>query len=175
MSRQAQFETLYRDHAADVRAYVLRRSAPAFADDVISDVFVVVWRRLDDVPADPLPWMYGVARKVLANQRRTAQRQEAVYERMRQVSVSQSDGDERTSGRVIEALKTLSKRDQEVLLLTAWEDLAPARAARVLGIGERAFAMRLHRARRRMASALGTDETTDAGADISPTAEGALQ
>ncbi|HWF23902.1 MAG TPA: sigma factor [Solirubrobacteraceae bacterium] len=57
------FERLYREHAGRVKAYGLRRvGSEAAADEVVSDVFLVVWRRLDDVPDDPLPWLLGVAR-----------------------------------------------------------------------------------------------------------------
>jgi RNA polymerase sigma-70 factor, ECF subfamily len=57
-----------------VRAYALRRASPDAAQDVVADTFLVVWRRLEDVPADALPWLYGIARRVLANQRRSADR-----------------------------------------------------------------------------------------------------
>lgn len=63
---EARFEDLYRSHAPRVMAYVLRRTEPAQADDVVADVFLVAWRRLDRVPAEPLPWLLGVARKQLA-------------------------------------------------------------------------------------------------------------
>jgi DNA-directed RNA polymerase specialized sigma24 family protein len=50
------FEELYRAHAGAVRSYVARRIGPDEADDAVAEVFLVVWRRLDDVPIDPLPW-----------------------------------------------------------------------------------------------------------------------
>jgi RNA polymerase sigma-70 factor (ECF subfamily) len=64
------FEQIYAEHREAVRAYVRRRAPEGLVDDVVSDVFVVCLRRIDDVPADPLPWLYGVARKTLANERR---------------------------------------------------------------------------------------------------------
>jgi len=65
-----EFEQLYRQHAGAVLAYARRRTMQAVADDVVADVFLIAWRRVDDVPAERLPWLLGVARRVLANQRR---------------------------------------------------------------------------------------------------------
>jgi RNA polymerase sigma-70 factor, ECF subfamily len=64
------FEALFRDHAGAVRVYAARRAGLGDADDVVAEVFVIAWRRIDDLPEDPLPWLLGVARRVLANRRR---------------------------------------------------------------------------------------------------------
>jgi RNA polymerase sigma-70 factor (ECF subfamily) len=73
-TRNEGFESLFRDHYAAVRGYALRRAPRDMAPDVVAETFLVAWRRLDDVPADALPWLYGVARRVLANARRSADR-----------------------------------------------------------------------------------------------------
>ncbi len=73
MSR-VQFEQLYRQHAGAVLAYARRRTTQEAADDAVAEVFLIAWRRVDDVPAEPLPWLLGVARRVLANQRRGERR-----------------------------------------------------------------------------------------------------
>jgi RNA polymerase sigma-70 factor (ECF subfamily) len=73
-TRNERFEGLFRDNYAAVRGYALRRAPRDMAQDVVAETFLVAWRRLDDVPADALPWLYGVARRVLANQRRSADR-----------------------------------------------------------------------------------------------------
>src|SRR4029450_2647016 len=65
---------MFRECYPVVRAYARRRAAPDAAQDVVADTFLVAWRRLEDVPEDALPWLYGVARRVLANQRRSAAR-----------------------------------------------------------------------------------------------------
>ena len=79
MDRQARFEQLYRAHAGAVRAYAVRRArSDAIADDVVSDVFLVVWRRLDDVPDRPVPWLLLIARRALANRRRSGRRAAAL-------------------------------------------------------------------------------------------------
>ena len=68
--RAARFEALFIAHYAAVVRYARRRSSHAVADDVVGDVFLVAWRRLEAVPDDPLPWLLAAARRTLANQRR---------------------------------------------------------------------------------------------------------
>jgi DNA-directed RNA polymerase specialized sigma24 family protein len=79
----AQFESLYRAHARDVHGYFLRRTSSEEAKDATSEVFVVAWRRFDDVPQDDeaLPWLYGVARNVLANNARSLRRRDRLAAR----------------------------------------------------------------------------------------------
>jgi RNA polymerase sigma-70 factor (ECF subfamily) len=158
MDEQARFEAIYRAYGGAVRRYVRRRWDARSTDDVVADVFLVAWRRLGEVPDDPLPWLLGVARWVLANRRRGAAREGALFTRLRSQpppGPSCAEGDE-PDGRepVRQALAALSERDREVLLLVAWEGLTPARAARVLGIGTNTCAARLYRARRRFRRAL---------------------
>src|SRR5437870_1849682 len=78
--RAARFEAMFDSHAARVYAYAARRSSPDVANEVVGETFLVAWRRLDDVPPDPLPWLLNVARKVLANRRRSDRRREAFAE-----------------------------------------------------------------------------------------------
>jgi RNA polymerase sigma-70 factor, ECF subfamily len=140
-----------------VRGYVVRRIGPDEADDAVADVFMVVWRRLDEVPADARPWLLGVGRRVLANRRRRQARQAALAAKLQSEDIrsaspawASSDHDDW----VLRALATLSAPDQEALLLVAWDELDPAGAARVLGVRKGTFLMRLHRARRRFAQAV---------------------
>jgi RNA polymerase sigma-70 factor, ECF subfamily len=81
--RRARMDALFTSHAADVFAFALRRSSPQAAQDTVSETFLVAWRRLDSVPDTPKPWLLGVARRVLANQRRTDGRQIALRTRLR--------------------------------------------------------------------------------------------
>jgi RNA polymerase sigma-70 factor (ECF subfamily) len=76
------FELLYAKYAPAVKAYVLRRAEASTADDVVAEVFVVCWRRFEEVPVDPLPWLLGVARRVLSTQRRGERRRGALQERL---------------------------------------------------------------------------------------------
>ena len=158
MDAQARFDALYREHAGEVRRYVRRRWDTQSADDVVADVFVVAWRRLGDVPDDPLPWLLAVARRILANRRRGDARDHALRDRIRSEQLrapAVGAADASQAHEVVwVALSTLSDRDREALLLVAWEGLSTARAARVVGVRANTFAARLYRARRRFARAL---------------------
>jgi RNA polymerase sigma-70 factor, ECF subfamily len=76
------FEALYDRYAAGILSYCMRRTTSELAEDAFAETFAVAWRRRDAIPAEPLPWLYGVARKVIANQRRSARRQAAVALRL---------------------------------------------------------------------------------------------
>jgi RNA polymerase sigma-70 factor, ECF subfamily len=154
--RRERLEKLFVDHASAVRAYALRRIDPATAEETVSEVFIIAWRRLDDVPSDPLPWLLACARRVLANQRRAARRRVALHERLSQAGdppgAWEFDGvGDRPLAR---ALGELSGEDRELLLLVAWEELDPEQTAQTLGCSRRTLAVRLHRARRRLADSL---------------------
>jgi RNA polymerase sigma factor (sigma-70 family) len=158
-TRDERFEELFREHYGAVRGYALRRMPGDLAQDVVSETFLVAWRRLDDVPADALPWLYGVARRVVANQRRSAERSSALERRVAGTAaanaVSNDLGEDVGEGEFVRAaLGRLSDRDREVLMLVAWHGLSGARAARAAGCTRGAFAVRLHRARARLAAEL---------------------
>ena len=134
-----------------LQRYLLRRTDPATADDVLGDVLLVLWRRLDDVPSgDPLPWAYGVARGCLGNARRSAARQERLAERIARERPDDQDGD----GQLAEALEALPEADRELLRLWAWEQLPPREIAVVLGVSTNAATIRLHRAKKRLKTLL---------------------
>jgi RNA polymerase sigma-70 factor (ECF subfamily) len=157
---QAQFEELYRAYADRVHAYALRRTSPSAADDVVAEVFLVVWRRLHRVPEEPLPWLLGVARRVLANRRRTDSRAAALHERL---SEHERPREPVTQGPEVDdlvqrALAGIGERDRELLLLIAWEGLRVNEAAQVLGVRSGTLAVRLHRARQRLARALAEEQ-----------------
>jgi RNA polymerase sigma-70 factor (ECF subfamily) len=151
---QAAFVDFVAAVAGPVRRYLHRRTDPDTAEDVLGDVFVVCWRRRAELPADPLPWVYVVARNCLANAARAARRRDRLARRVAEVTplpvVDPSDVDAGPGSGVLAALGRLRAPDAELLRLWAWEDLAPARIAQVLGISPNAAAIRLHRARRRL-------------------------
>jgi RNA polymerase sigma factor (sigma-70 family) len=157
----SRFELLYRAHADDVIAYAARRVSGDGVADVVAETFAIAWRRFDQVPEHPLPWLLGVARRVAANQRRGQRRRDALVER---VSIQPLPALQADAGvaRVLEALADLPERDREVLRLAAWDGLSAAEAAQVLGCTATAYRLRLHRARRKLAARL---ETTSARGD----------
>jgi RNA polymerase sigma-70 factor (ECF subfamily) len=157
----ARFEALYAEHGDAVLRYARRRTARAAADDVVAETFLVAWRRLDRVPAEPRAWLLAVARRTLANQRRGERRRLALAAQLADVPRAEvyTEGGDR---RLMVALASLRESDREALLLVHWDGLKPAEAAEVLGVTGLAFRSRLHRARRRLAALLD-DAPTLAG------------
>jgi len=139
-----------------VLGYALRRTERSEdAADALSEVMLVAWRRLDDVPNgdEAKLWLYGVAQRVIANQDRSARRRARLGHRLRQEVARQSfdeHGPLDQTQEVRAALRRLSAADREVLLLSAWEDLTPSEIAVVLAQTPAAVRTRLHRARTRL-------------------------
>lgn len=155
------FEQIYADHFDAVRAYVRRRTAEAIVDDVVADVFMVALRRIDDVPSAALPWLYGVARRTLANERR---RREGVLP-----AELAYDPEPTGDPQLARAFAELSDADREVLRLVAWEGLSLGDTARVLECSPVAARVRFHRAKSRLADRL------DAAASFRPQPKGATR
>ena len=162
LERRARFEALFERHHAAVRGYVVRRAAGVVVEDVVADTFLVAWRRLEDVPDLALPWLLGVARRVLADQRRTARRRRSLSERLRREASTPGPWSPPVglSAELIDALRMLTEREREALLLVAWDGLSPRDAAVVAGCSSAAFRVRLHRARGRVCTRLGIDQDT---------------
>ncbi len=169
MDRVRNFELLYASHAAAVKAYALRRADPWLADDVVSDVFLVCWRRMEDVPEEPLPWMIGVARRALSTRRRSEDRRKALSDRVAFETPAVTSQISHDDGTLLEAMRSLSDDDRELLLLTAWEGLSPRQAAIATGAKAPTVRVRLLRARRRLAAALAaTDPRGDTATSTAP-------
>lgn len=155
--RAARFESVFRNAYPRVLAYALRRTDDRHgAEEVAAETFLIAWRRLDDVPADSVPWLLGTARKVLANQRRSARRRDGGLHAPLDAAERAVDPTTSTADLVADreafatAFAALEERDREVLALTAWEGLEPREAAVVMDCTATAFSVRLHRARRRL-------------------------
>lgn len=161
-ARAAAFETLTRDLIEPLRRYLIRRTDPDTADDVLGDVLLVAWRRFDDIPPDaPLPWAYAAARLCLANAERGRRRQERVAGKIGAVDPPGSvPGPEPRDPVLHEALALLSEDEAELLKLWAWEELPIAEIADLLQITPNATSSRLKRARSRLVEALRQIEGT---------------
>lgn len=157
---EQRFARLYHRHNADVLAYALRRApTPEDAADVVAETFLVAWRRLADVPDEvrALLWLYGVARRTLANQRRGELRRGHLAKRMRHELVAKAQTQPTPGGFdavALGGLARLDEEDREILLLVGWEELKPGEVARLLDISSVAARSRLHRARRRLRAVL---------------------
>ena len=157
---EAEFTLLYRANYSDVLRFVRRRAHPLNVDDIVGETFLAAWRRRNELPTDPRPWLFGAARNVMLNSARGANRQTAVAVKIAQsASESSAFPDVDTRVDVQDAWGALSAGDQEVLALHVWEDLSAKDAAAVLGCSRAAYAMRLTRAKRQLASLLEVAST----------------
>lgn len=157
-TRRERFESLYDGLYAPISGYVLRRTrSPEDAAEAIAETFATLWRRLDSCPAGDgaRPWLFGVARRVLANQRRGERRRGALAERLTgeldPAEVVAAPGGH--DSRVARAFAALSEPDREILALVAWEGLTREELSIALGVSRPVARLRLHRARRRFEAA----------------------
>ncbi|MDO8390925.1 MAG: sigma-70 family RNA polymerase sigma factor [Actinomycetota bacterium] len=161
--RRARYEAVFREVYEPLQRYVRRRVAAAAADDVVAEALTVLWRRLDDVPHDAvLAWSYGIARRCVANQRRSAGRHTHLIERVK-ADAAVSPGEPGDDPLLDVALSALPEADRELLHLWAWEGLQPREISVVLGISANAVSIRLHRAKQQLADQLRGKEPLRAG------------
>ena len=163
----ADFDALYRSQNQAVLAYCARRASRADAWDAASDVFLVAWRRLDDVPQgeEATAWLLGIAYKVLANQRRSASRNRRLFRKMAVTdSIVSNLADEpivrrEEEAEVIASLSRLRDTDKEILQLSLWEELKPEQIAGILGISRNAVDQRYFRAKKRLSREMDRKST----------------
>ena len=156
------FERLAADVVEPVRRFLVRRTDPDTAEDALADTLLVCWRRLDDVPEEALPWVYGVARNSLANLERGARRQRRLAARISAVDppavvLPPDAGDD---DRVRTVLASMPPEDAEQWRVWAWEQLGPGEIATVLDITANAASIRLYRAREKFKKELRKIEGT---------------
>ncbi|TDE59067.1 sigma-70 family RNA polymerase sigma factor [Nonomuraea mesophila] len=156
---RSRYEAVYRRTYEQILGYAMRRcSSPEDAADVVAETYVIAWRRMTDLPDGEAGrlWLYGVARRVLANHRRSERRRltrhTELTDEIEALYAAPSHHSEQDS--VGEAMDMLAGGDREVLALALWEGLDPGEIATVLGCSRNAARIRLHRARKRFAKAL---------------------
>lgn len=153
--REAHVEHAYVDNAADLLSYFGHRvQIPADAADLLSETFVVAWRRRDRMPAEPEQarmWLFGVARRVLANAARGAARRSDLTAKFRahleQLPTEHIDIELLD---IRAALDALSGDQSELVRLVLWDGFTIPEAAVVLGISESTARGRYQRARARL-------------------------
>lgn len=159
--REKRFTELVHVHGDAVHRYLRRRYLGADgsdAEDLLADVMAVAWRRLDDVPQGAeLPWLYGVARRRLANARGRSARRDRLAAPLRPRGPSSSAEDEALADLALRAaLERLPEKEREALTLTAWEGLTPEQLAIALGVSVNAAAIRLSKAKTHLLALLAT-------------------
>src|SRR6478736_858442 len=151
------FEALFREHVAGIASYCrwcLRSRGDA--EDAVAEVFLVAWRRLDDVPAGEAArsWLYATARRVVANEARADARRSRLNEKLIGQPVTIEEGEEEPlAGEVHEALAALAPRDRELLFLTECEGLTATEIGTIVCRPPVTVRVRLHRAKRRFRAA----------------------
>jgi RNA polymerase sigma factor (sigma-70 family) len=158
--RARQFSELFAANYGLVLAYARRRVGADLAQDVVADTFLAAWRNMDDLPPEPLPWLYRAAHYAVVGHRRTLARRGRLDDRARlqAPSVTAPDHAELVAADIelAAAFRALSEADREVLRLAAWEGLGPEAIGAVVGCSAIAAKARLYRARRRLSQRLGT-------------------
>lgn len=163
--RRVAFEAVVEQVYEPLQRYLRRRCAPQDVDDLLDDVLLVLWRRLDDMPANgALPWTYAIARRSLGNHRRSGQRREQLVQRVGAgFREPAADWTSAADARLHRSLDQLPERDREVVRLWAWERLEPREIAVVLGTTPNAVSVRLGRIQRRMADEVARHDRAPAG------------
>ncbi len=159
------FEQTVRREAPALLAYLSRRTAdPADAADLLGDVLVVIWRRIDAMPPDAAAarmWMFGVARKVLAGGYRSARRRQALTDRLRHELTTEPDTADLDGSKAIDvedprrerlslALNQLKPSEREIVSLIHWDGFTLSEAARHLHLRLSTTRSRYYRARDRL-------------------------
>jgi RNA polymerase sigma-70 factor (ECF subfamily) len=155
----SRYRLMYDSHYRAVLAYCLRRVGSADAQDAAAEVFTIAWRRFDNMPLDErqLPWLYGVAYRVLSHQWRAERRRTLLSVRMasvRELPSQSPDGQlvQRQDYELVRKAATqLKPLDREVLQLVMWEEMSHGQVAEMLGSTTAAVKQRVHRAKRRLA------------------------
>jgi RNA polymerase sigma factor (sigma-70 family) len=157
---ETRFIEIYRRFGKPIQAYCARRTPDSQVADAVADVFLVAWRRIDQVPDGDaaLPWLYAVAYRVLSHQWRHKARGRRLMQRLQGLAEVESFSPDvvllrsEEHRQVLLASARLRPIDQEILRLTLWEELSHADVALVLGIAITAVKERAYRARRNLAA-----------------------
>lgn len=155
------FTGLYHDNYRMLLAYARRRVDEQTADEVVADTFLVAWRRRDEVPEGfERAWLFGVARNTILTAARSARRLTRLRSKMRSNTLppwadSPPEITDQASA-LLPALQSLREADREILMLVAWDEMSHTEIGEAMGISPNAVAIRVHRARKRLADRMTT-------------------
>lgn len=159
--QHATLEELHDANAADLLTYLGRRVAiAADAADLLSETFVIAWRRIDELPTDPHEarmWLFGVARRVLGNASRSAARRHDATARLHaHLSTLPATLMDADTLDVQHAIAALPDDQGELIRLVLWDGFTVSEAAHILDISDATARGRYQRARMRLRDALIT-------------------
>jgi RNA polymerase sigma-70 factor (ECF subfamily) len=159
---EQRFREIYAANQRPILGYFLRRTDATSARDGAAETFLVAWRRIDELPAGDrtLPWLYGVSRRVLANQRRGRKRFTALGQKLNGADPTEEPSPEvvvlrrAEDDEMLAAVDRLRPEDQEILRLAVWEELPHAQIAEAVGTSAHAITQRLYRITKQLAREL---------------------
>lgn len=157
MNDERRYEVFYEHYRPFVASFVTRRVDQNVVEDLVAEVFAVAWRRREQVPEDALPWLYRTARNVIGTRYRSQARSANLSAKVRQIPIEPCEDPAEAAAQrdaAVHALSALDDDDRELLLLIAWDGLTTAEVAVVIDVSVGAAAVRIHRARRRLAQRL---------------------
>lgn len=157
--RFAHLEDAYVANASDLLSYFGRRvQIPADAADLLGETFLVASRRRERLPADPEQarmWLFGVARRVLANASRSSARQADLASKLReQLQLLPPEDADSYALDVRAALDDLPSDQSELVRLVLWDGFTVPEAAKILDISESTARGRYQRARLKLTQSL---------------------
>lgn len=157
-----EFSAFFEANFADVWRFVRRRcnSSPD-ADDATAETFAIAWRRRDAIPAESArPWLFGVARNILSNQRRAGRRHAETITRLAAHHLPRAleEPGQETSPPILEALSRLSPDERELVIMQAWDELSIKEMSVILGCTANAVSLRLFKVRQKLARELGRQQ-----------------
>jgi RNA polymerase sigma-70 factor (ECF subfamily) len=176
------FEAFYREHVEAIQGFVARRIGDREqAADLTAEIFLAAIgaaHRYRPERGAPKAWLYGIAGKVVAADRRRTGRELARAERLRASELLDEDDAARIEARIeaaaelrrlYEAMDRLAEPERAVLELVAIDELSLTEAAAATGVRPVTARVRLHRARRKLRSELeaASIEPTDNKGDES--------
>ena len=163
--RTARMRDAVDNNSGDLLVYFTRRVNPVQdAADLLSETMLTVWRRIADLPDDPLRarmWMFGVARRVLANQRRAKTRHSNLAVKLRHQLIEQYAYQPAFTDQsdVREAIDELPASQRELVMLVHGDGITIAEAAKIMSTTASTARSRYGTALRNLKIALASSKT----------------
>jgi RNA polymerase sigma-70 factor (ECF subfamily) len=155
------FEELVRRYQRMIHALTFRMTgSSADADDLAQEIFIQAFRRLGSFRGDAKfsSWLYRIGVNTCLNWKKSAQRREKLRQDWVDCDHSSSSRTDELTVRVQEALMQLPAKQRAAVILTTYDEMSHAEAARVLGCSETTVSWRVFTARRKLKQWLQVNE-----------------